>query len=406
MDCRLRLSRHFAPLIREKNRWLVLCGGAGSGESYFAAQKIILRIVAEPGHFFLVVRKIARTCRESVWSLLKSVIHDTGMGHLWTIHESDMKATYLPNGSRLICVGLDDPEKIKSIAGVTGLWEEEATELDSRDIDQLNLRLRGASPSYKQHIVTFNPISAAHWLKGRFFDVPPESCTIHRSTYRDNPFLDADYANVLEGYQDIDANYHRVYALGEWGVLEGLIYDPWPVLPDASWPTSFDETIYGLDFGFNNPSALVRLDLRDGAAYLTEVVYQSDLTTADLVDTMRREGVRAGDPIYADAAEPDRIEEIYRAGYNVHPADKGPGSVAAGIDTVKRSTIFSRAQNVNINREVGAYKWREDRSGKLLDEPAKLFDHAMDALRYAIHTHLGRQNTGFFIRALGGKGKP
>ena len=130
------------------------------------------------------------------------------------------------------------------------------------------------------------------------------------------------------------------------------------------------------------------------------MLYQSDLTTADLVAQMREADVSRNAPIYADAAEPDRIEEIARAGYNVHPANKGQGSVAAGIDTVKRTQIISNPSNINVNREVGAYKWREDRNGTLLDEPAKLYDHTMDAIRYALHTHT--QGNNFFIMGVGG----
>lgn len=398
MELRFPISRPYVNLLDNRSRWLVLYGGAGSGKSYFAAQKIVNRMICEPDHFFVVTRKVARTCRDSVYKLLKDVIRSCGCPiDQWVFHDSEMRITYKGNGSRLICMGLDDPEKVKSIAGVTSMWHEEATELDQQDIAQLDLRLRGHTSYYKQHIVSFNPISALHWLKSFFFDNPPEDVTVHHSTYKDNAFIDAQYKAILESYIDRDANYHRVYALGEWGVLQGVIYDPWEIMDERDYPEFFDETIYGMDFGFNNPTALIRIGLRDKVAYLTECLYRSDMTTSDLVGAMKALNISGSTPIYADASEPDRIEEIHRAGFNVIPADKGPGSVSAGIDTVRRTRIITSPRNENVNKEAGSYKWREDRTGNILDEPAKINDHAMDAIRYALHSHAATKAGGFFV---------
>lgn len=354
-------------------------------------------MVNEPGHFFVVTRKVARTCRDSVYKLLKDIIYKSGFAHFWTFHESEMRIICNYSGSKLLCIGLDDVEKVKSIAGVTSLWHEEATELDQADLAQLDLRLRGETRYYKQHIVSFNPISALHWLKTFVVDNPPADMTVHHSTYRDNAFIDAQYKSILESYIDRDANYHRVYALGEWGILQGLIYRPWDLIDSRSYPQSFDETIYGLDFGFNNPTALVRLGIRDRVVYLTECLYRSDMTTGDLIGVLKMLDISRSTPIYADAAEPDRIKEMHRAGFNVLPADKRQGSVSAGIDTVRNMRIYSCAENENVNKEVGSYKWREDRTGALLDEPAKINDHAMDAIRYALHTHTATKTYGFFV---------
>ncbi|MHA1572595.1 MAG: terminase large subunit, partial [Alphaproteobacteria bacterium] len=157
----------------------------------------------------------------------------------------------------------------------------------------------------------------------------------------------------------------------------------------------FDETILGLDFGFNHPTALVEIGLRDKQAFLTERLYASGMTTADLIAWMDKNGISKGDPIYADAAEPDRIEELYRAGYNVLPAAKGPGSVNAGIVYCKGLAIHTRPQNKNINEENANYRWRVDKNGEALDQPEKSGDHAMDAIRYALFTHL--KQPGWFL---------
>ena len=179
----------YYPLYRDKRRYLVLYGGAGSGKSVFAAQKILVRMLTEQPHRFLVVRKVARTLRFSVFSLFQDMIAQWNLTPLFKINKSDMTITCI-NGNQIIFAGLDDVEKLKSIAGVTGIWIEEASELEERDFHQLDLRLRGPTKHYKQIILTFNPISALHWLKKVFFDFKKENATVVKSIYKDNKFID------------------------------------------------------------------------------------------------------------------------------------------------------------------------------------------------------------------------
>lgn len=128
-----------------------------------------------------------------------------------------MRFTHIPTGNELICAGMDDPEKIKSIAGITSVWCEEATELDEADFNQLELRVRGETKSYKQFIITFNPISDTHWLKKRFFDAPDSETLLLNTTYKDNHFLDDDYRNHLMNRVRSNENLYKVYVLGDWG---------------------------------------------------------------------------------------------------------------------------------------------------------------------------------------------
>ena len=213
----------FLPLFFARDRWLVLCGGAGSGKSRFAARKVIERCLSESGHRFLVCRKVFATLRESCYSLMASEIeaYYPGCGIEATVSPMQIR---FPNGSVILFAGLDDVEKLKSIYRITSVWVEEASECDERDIDQLNIRLRDPSPWYKQIIVTFNPVSALHWLKKRFFDAPLPNVRTSRSTYRDNRFLPPEYGEELEKYRDIDPYYYSVYALGEWGVLGQTVF--------------------------------------------------------------------------------------------------------------------------------------------------------------------------------------
>lgn len=215
----------YRPLLDNDSRYLILYGGAGSGKSYFAAQKIILRMLEEDNHKFLVVRKVAKTLRESTFSLLKGVISDWGLSHLFEVNKTEMAITCIHNGNTIIHAGLDDVEKMKSIHGITGLWLEEASEMEQQDYQQLDLRLRGYTSHYKQIIISFNPISALHWLKSVFFDKKKKNATIKHTTYLDNEFIDDSYKEVLEGMKEDDPYYYMVYALGNWGVTGKTIFN-------------------------------------------------------------------------------------------------------------------------------------------------------------------------------------
>lgn len=217
----------FIPLFFDKHRYLVLKGGGGSGKSVFAARKVVERAVSEPGHRFLVVRKVGNTlrnsCFEGICSTISQFYPDSGA----KINLSDMRITF-PNGSDIIFKGLDNSEKLKSIYEVTDIWIEEATELTESDFNQLDIRMRGKSKWYSQIIITFNPISILHWIKRRFFDVDDfqkkTNIRTHESTYLDNPHLPAASRTVLENYKDEDPYYYQVYCLGEWGVTGKTVF--------------------------------------------------------------------------------------------------------------------------------------------------------------------------------------
>ena len=217
----------FLPLFFDKHRHLVLKGGGGSGKSIFAGRKILERCVSEPGHRFLVVRKVAKTLRESCFRQLcvqARTFYASEIKHIPQGKSGDMYLTFR-NGSEIIFAGLDDVEKLKSIHGITGIWIEEASEIYEDDFDQLDIRLRDDCPYYKQIIVTFNPISINHWLKKRFFDRKDTRVRIHESTYKDNRFLKENERQTLEAFKETNPYYYTVYCLGMWGVIGKTYFD-------------------------------------------------------------------------------------------------------------------------------------------------------------------------------------
>lgn len=214
----------FLTLLFDEHRFLVMKGGGGSGKSIFAGRKVLERCVSEPGHRYLVCRKVARTLRESCFRQLERQIGEHYPGYGAKINKSDLSIRFA-NGSEILFSGLDDVEKLKSIYGITGIWIEEASELEESDFNQLDIRLRTDFPYYLQMILTFNPVSITHWLKRRFWDTADPRAKIHESTYKDNRFLPEENIRTLEGFQETDPYYYMVYALGQWGVTGKTVFD-------------------------------------------------------------------------------------------------------------------------------------------------------------------------------------
>jgi phage terminase large subunit len=379
------INEVYRKLLDNKNRYLHLYGGAGSGKSFFAAQKFILRTLTEKRHKILLVRKVARTIRHSQFSLIKSLLYSSGLDGHFKINDAELRMNSLLNGNEFLSAGMDDREKLKSIFGITSIWIEEATELEYADFNQLDLRLRGRSKNYKQIILTYNPINSYHWLNTKHFK---DSFKL-KTTYKDNLHIDDEYIEVLNNLKEQDEEYYNIYALGEWGVLKNVIYKPYEIL--NVFPIGFDETIYGLDFGYNNQTALVEVNIKDNVFYLNELIYQCGLTNSDLINKMKSLHIKKGSYIYCDSAESNRIEELKRAGFNVFPADK---SVKDGIDFLKTCKIISHPENNGINKEILSYCYKQDKDGNLFDEPIKFNDHMMDAIRYAIFTHCKKRREG------------
>lgn len=379
----------YLPYLSSRSRYEVFYGGAGSGKSHFIAQRLVVRHLAEPGHKTLVVRKVGKTSRHSTFALIRQIIAEWGVAHLFDIHRGDLEITNTVNKNQFLFLGLDDVEKLKSIAGITDIWVEEASEITEADFNQLDLRLRGPTRRPKQITLSFNPISNLHWLKRRFFDrANPRTVTL-QTTYKDNRFIDAEYAAVIEGLKTIDPVYYQVYGLGEWGVLGNLIFSNYVVEDFDPNPGRFDSVHQGLDFGFNHPSAFLSVGLLDGELYALDELYVRGLTNDELIEASAGQFDKKRRTT-ADSAEPARIKAWNQAGWNVAPAVKGQDSVRHGIDWLKAHRIHVHAKRCpNLASEIQGYKWREDKDGNVLDEPVAFHDDAIAALRYAMEPLMG-----------------
>ncbi len=393
INCELTITPIFLRNKESQAKIVANRGGARSSKSWSIAQLMLERFFTYPKRQILIIRKTLPSLRTST---LKDMYQMLDMMNIKNLIREEKIALnwHCPfNGSLIHFGGLDDPHKIKS-TNFNDIWMEESTDFTYEDFVILKTRL--SSPPHEgvrnQIFFSFNPEDEHHWIKEKVID-GPEDCEEIFSSYRDNPFLDPDYMQDLENLLDQDINRYRIYALGEWGRLEDLIYNNWDVIkkmPDDEGSDIF----YGVDFGYNNPTALIKVMHKNKELFLEEMLYETKLTNSDLAKKMRDIlplGHRRNCKIYCDNAEPDRLEELKREGFKIIPARKGPNSVKDGIDFIKRRKLHILSTSANLLKEIRTYGWKKDPRDetKFIDEPIKYNDHLMDSLRYPVWTHLG-----------------
>jgi len=297
----------FKPTFRNQDRYLVLFGGAGSGKSRYVAQKILYRLIYEENHRFLIVRKVEKTLKLSVFQLFKDYIHKWDIASKFKITVSPMKITHIASGNTIDFMGVDNPEKLKSIEGITSLWIEEASELEEDDFNELDRRIRGNTKHYKQIIITFNPISHLHWLKSRFIDNPPLNCTTLKTTYLDNRFIDDVYIGVLLEMEKYDLQQYRIYALGEWGILnQNIIHHRYDFKRHISDKTVKDfYTLHiGIDFNIGGCVGVALGEDNQGISHVVDefCVYDTEMIIQELIARYPNKSIT----LYPDASGSNR----------------------------------------------------------------------------------------------------
>lgn len=386
----LKLNRKlFAPIYLPHvydygHRYEVYYGGAGSGKSYFIAQKLLIKACGEKRKI-LIMRKVAATLKDSVWQLIVDLLSKWRILSYCKVNLSTLTIT-LPNGSMLLFKGLDDSEKIKSITGITDIWCEEATELTEDDFTQLDLRLRAKAPNL-QMLLSFNPTSKANWCYHHWFENATEAMIL-QTTYKDNPFLPQSYIDSLESMMNTNPTYYRIYALGEFCSLDKLVYTNWRI-SDEDVPQGA-QIMIGLDFGYiNDPSALIvsYIDESTKKIYIRDEVYRTGMLNDEIARLIAYKSLQK-EVIIADSAEQKSIEEIKRLGvYRIRPAAKGSGSVLQGIQKLQQYELIVHPSCVNTITELQNYAWKKDKnSNEYINEPKDDFNHLLDALRYSIQT--------------------
>jgi phage terminase large subunit len=362
-------------------RYIFLKGSAGAGKSVVCSQ-LTLQEVAE-GLDYTWVRKIRATVKNSCYQALYNQAKKWDLLQEIEFQKSLFAESKISDG-KILFLGLDDPEKIKSLADQDRIVCEEATDLTFDDFTQLDIRLRGRKN--QKLIALFNPISDQHWLKTQVKDNSnwdwAKTVWIEK-TVLDNRFADEQYVQSLRKLEKTNPEMFKVYFLNQWGqAKKGLIFPEFTVSSEE-----FEPEAAGLDFGYNDPSVLVygrRVDVFNQPRkklQLREVLYETGLTEANLLSRFKQLKVPKNLKIYADGSRPELIRALQNAGYNVEAVEKGAGSVYQGIMRMKEYSI-ELIDSPNGVKEFQNYSWIE-KGGTIIDqEPKGGFDHYIDSSRY------------------------
>ncbi len=378
----------YIPLLSDTKRYNFLLWSWWSGKSVFVSQKEIIKSFQKSKHT-LCVRKVWETLKDSCYAELKSRISEWWLDQYFKIIKNPLSIKNLLTWCEFIFKGMDDPEKIKSIADIDRVWIEEATELKKADFDQLDLRLRWKKNM--QITASFNPVDADHWLNNDFWKYGnTENQTCLHSTYKDNRFVWPEYEIVMERLKIQNYNYYKIYALWEWGTLEGLIFENWEIIPKVPEEAKF--LWYWLDFWYtNDPTAFIGLYMWNNSIILDEEIYETWLTNTYREESKKEKSivwkfetieVKSSTEIYADSSEPKSIEEIHGYWYNIKPTVKWQWSVNTWIDLLLWYKIYITARSWNTQKEFRKYVRKVDKNGKKLNEPIDENNHAIDASRY------------------------
>jgi phage terminase large subunit len=386
----------YAEHLTNDRQTQIYFGGSSSGKSFGILGQRTIRDMLRGERNYLILRKTARTIRNSCYNEITKCINRMDLAAQFTINKTDMVITHKASGRQILFAGLDDVEKVKSITPavgvITDIMIEEATEAEYNDYKSLIKRLRGQCEVPKRMVLLFNPVTQDHWIYTEFFVGRFDDNTgvyygtdlsILRTTYKHNRFLTQEDINRLES--ETDKYYYDVYTLGKWGVLGHLIYTNWEVRDLSDMLKTMHQFYNGQDFGFfPDPAAFIRVGLNRGKKEIyvfkerKGTHYTNDVLAKEIKPIVGREVVTC------DNAEPKSIQELNDFGITAVPARKGPGSLEFGIKWLQRHKIIVDVSCTETAGELRKYKYREDRNGNVLPQPVDKDNHLLDGLRYAL----------------------
>ena len=373
-------------LLDYKNRYEIYYGGAGSGKSYFVAQKLVMKALKSKRKV-LVIRKVDATQKDSCWQLILDILTKFRLLQYCKINKSDFTIV-LPNDSVFLFKGLNNSERIKSITNISDIWIEEATEITLDDFSQLDLRCR-SNVDNLQLFLSFNPISKANWCYKYWFEDKKDNTFILKTTYKDNlKHLPKGYVDNLENMIKTNPTYYRIYALGEFCSLDKLVYTNWRKQDLSNVDFSQMTLLVGLDYGFTNDiTALVisYLDEDNKKIYIHDEWCAKGKTNDEISNVIKSKGL-AKSIIIADSAEPKSVEEMKRQGIiRIKESVKGADSILHGIQKLQQYELIVNTKCTETITELENYSWQKDKiTNEYINKPIDEFNHTLDALRYSL----------------------
>jgi phage terminase large subunit len=358
-------EENFDALQDPSIRFIINQGGSRSSKTYSLCQVLIVYCLQNPNKVVSIVRKTFPALRATVMRDFFEVLKDLEI-YEKSSHNMSENIYRFANGSIVEFFSVDDEQKIRGRKRDIG-WCNEANELWMEDFQQLNFRTQN------KLIFDYNPSDSSSWL----YELPKDESILIKSTYKDNPFLPESIIRQIEDLARTDEALYQIYALGEKAISKTNIFNTWEFITQK--PERFKNYVYGLDFGYNHPTALMRVYWCEGDIYIEPVLYESYLTTSELIERFKQLNIENTVDILADYSRPEIIAEMQNAGFNVNNANK---NVKSGLNAVKTFKVWCK-QDENLKKEYENYKWKKI-GDTITDEPVKLYDDAMDAVRYAV----------------------
>ncbi|HHA6402287.1 TPA: PBSX family phage terminase large subunit [Staphylococcus aureus] len=366
-------------------------GGGSSGKSHGVIQKVVLKALKDWKYprRILWLRKVQSTIKDSLFEDVKDCLINFGIWNMCLWNKTDNKVE-LPNGAVFLFKGLDNPEKIKSIKGISDIVMEEASEFTLNDYTQLTLRLRERKHVNKQIFLMFNPVSKLNWVYKYFFKhgEPMENVMIRQSSYRDNKFLDEMTRQNLELLANRNPAYYKIYALGEFATLDKLVFPKYEKRLINKDELRHLPSYFGLDFGYvNDPSAFIhsKIDVKNKKLYIVEEYVKKGMLNDEIANVIKQLGY-SKEIITADSAEQKSIAEISNHDITrIRSAMKGKDSIISGIQYLNQFDIVIDERCFKTIEELDNYTWKKDKNtGEYYNEPMDTYNHCIDALRYSV----------------------
>ena len=368
-------------------------GGASSGKSHGVIQKVVFKACQDWKHprKVLFLRKVGATVYDSIFEDVKQCLEKWQLLDKCKVNNSAYRIE-LPNGAQFIFKGLDNPEKIKSIKGISDVVMEEASEFTLDDYTQLTLRLRDKKHLNKQIFLMFNPVSKVNWTYNAFFVNKPKNTVVYHTSYKDNRFLDQVTIENIEELENSIEEYFKIYYLVDFSTLDNLVFPKYEkrLLNKSEWEHL--PAYFGLDYGFiNDPSALlhVRVDDENKRLYVPDEFVRKGLTNDKIAEAIKALGY-AKEQIRADSAEKKSNQELRNLGIpRVIDVQKGAGSVMQGIQYLLQYEWIVDERCVKLIEELENYTWKKDRkTNEYINEPVDSYNHCIDAIRYALQDRI------------------
>lgn len=376
--------------IDDTTRHLMIQGSAGSGKTIFACTKVILYALKYPRSRIGIFRQTLPSLRETSWLEIRSLLDK------YQIEYKENKSNgliTLSNNSTISFTPLDDEKKIRSL-NLDYVYVEQAEEISEEAFIELDLRIRNENSKkyYGQMLLVVQPSQKTHWLYRLFYQYKandPDYSKIHFS-YLDNPFLPDEQKKVYEGLKETNYEKYLTHTKGLWVTNSKQIFT-------NNWSVGFDRTFFkyyvaGIDWGYNSPACFLVAGIYDKEVYVLGEVYKTEMTNSEFLIEIKNLlndldlSFKDIDAVYADSADPEKIEVFNKNGLNTYPSVK---NVKAKIDTTRETKIHVKERCENLIRELPMYEWKKNKDGEIIDEPVKKDDHSIDALCYMCYGVFG-----------------